>query len=103
MRRKVTGRGVVQGLGGEPAREAPPAAQVLPLRRVSGLEVRPFGNCIPIYSDLKVAAGQWSDDRVIGASMNSRIPDGSWCLWRLHRGGEDRLGKVVLAELVLVL
>ncbi len=35
--------------------------------------------------------------------MNSRIPDGSWCLWRLHRGGEDRLGKVVLAELVLVL
>jgi hypothetical protein len=104
------------------------------VRRVAGTDVKPFVNCIPIYSDLKVAAGPWSEARlvegvpdegtipnaddfnwveppagtkmdrrlfvaqVVGQSMNNRIPDGAWCLWRLHRGGEDRLGKVVLAQ-----
>ncbi len=109
-------------------------ATVLPFRRVAGTAVKPFVNCIPVYADLKIAAGPWPDGRVVegvpddgairnpddfdwaelpagvkpdrrlfvaqvhGQSMNTRIADGAWCLWRQHRGGEARLGKVVLAQ-----
>lgn len=34
--------------------------------------------------------------QVVGESMNKRIPNGSWCLWRLNPAG-SRQGKVVLA------
>jgi SOS-response transcriptional repressor LexA len=39
--------------------------------------------------------------RVVGKSMESTIPDGSWCLFRFERGG-SRNGKVVLVESRLV-
>ena len=103
------------------------------LRRVPLEEVRPFVNAVPIYDDLKVAAGRFSDPQavtevpqqdevanpggyewvalpdgmkpqqgmfvaqVVGESMNRRIPNGSWCLWKLHPAG-SRQGKVVLAR-----
>lgn len=35
--------------------------------------------------------------RVVGESMNRRIPNGSWCLFRLHPKG-TRQGKVVLVQ-----
>ena len=35
--------------------------------------------------------------QVVGNSMNRRIPDGSWCLFRTDRGG-SRDGKVVLVQ-----
>lgn len=35
--------------------------------------------------------------RVIGESMNRRIPNGSWCLFR-HDPGGSRRGKVVLVQ-----
>ncbi len=35
--------------------------------------------------------------QVEGESMNRRIPNGAWCLWRLHPAG-PREGKVVLAR-----
>ncbi len=35
--------------------------------------------------------------QVVGASMNRRIPDGAWCLWRMNPAG-SRQGKIVLAE-----
>lgn len=34
--------------------------------------------------------------QVVGESMNKRIPNGSWCLWRLNPAG-SRQGKVVVA------
>ncbi len=34
--------------------------------------------------------------QVVGESMNKRIPNGAWCVWRLHPAG-SRQGKVVLA------
>jgi len=42
----------------------------------------------------------WSDAyvaQVIGESMNRRIPNGSWCLFRLNPAG-TRNSKVVLAQ-----
>src|SRR5664280_1160999 len=105
---------------------------VLPFRRLSLEEIRPFENCVPLY-DLKVAAGKFSDEQqitelydglsgqdisdnewvelpdafrhrrglfvaqVVGESMNRRIPNGSWCLFRLKPAG-TRQGKVVLAQ-----
>jgi hypothetical protein len=142
------GAALVEWLAGRPAqmsllglieRPAPvqPIATVAdpaPFRRITGAEVRPFANCVPIYDDLKIAAGPWSEERVIdsvpeigeipnpddyawvelptgimpdrrlfvarviGESMNKRIPNGAWCLWRRHQGGEDRIGKVVLVQ-----
>ena len=35
--------------------------------------------------------------RVVGESMNRRIPNGSWCLFRANPGG-SRQGKVVIVQ-----
>ena len=83
-------------------------------------EADPYKTHVPIY-DLHAAAGdfsevqspedtQWvelpdhinvSDDmfviRVVGESMNKRIPNGSWCLFK-HNPGGTRNGKVVLVQ-----
>lgn len=95
-------------------------AVILPFRRLQPKEVRPFDNCVPLY-DLKIAAGQFSDEQqysdldwvelpdvfrprrdlfviqVVGESMNRRIPNGSWCLFKKIPAG-SRQGKVVLVS-----
>ena len=111
----------------------PPADQgnAVPFRRVTGAEVRPFVNCVPVY-ELKIAAGRFGVQQtvdevpqvgeatnpdgydwaglegrtkpgpglfvaqVVGESMNKRIPNGAWCVWRLNPSGAQQ-GKVVLA------
>ncbi|MBJ6727182.1 DNA/RNA helicase domain-containing protein [Geomesophilobacter sediminis] len=93
---------------------------VLPFRRMEPEEARPYENCVPLY-DLKIAAGGFSDEQqldgcewvelpevfrpqkglfvaqVVGESMNRRIPNGAWCLFRIASAG-SRNGKVVLAS-----
>ena len=83
-------------------------------------EVKPFENSVPIY-DLKMAAGQFSEKqqvgsfdwvelpdsfrpqkghfvtRVMGESMNRRIPNGSWCLFKANPGG-SRNNTVVIVQ-----
>lgn len=96
------------------------SAVILPFRRLQPKEVKPFVNCVPLY-DLKIAAGQFSDEQqytdidwvelpdvfrprqdlfviqVVGESMNRRIPNGSWCLFKKIPAG-SRQGKVVLVS-----
>ncbi|MCB2216990.1 MAG: DUF2075 domain-containing protein [Desulfobulbaceae bacterium] len=96
------------------------AVPVLPFRRLRPEEARPYENCVPLY-DLKVAAGCFSDEQqmdgcewvelpdvfrpqkglfvvqVVGESMNRRIPNGAWCLFRIASAG-SRNGKIVLAS-----
>jgi type I restriction enzyme R subunit len=81
-----------------------------------------YVTCIPLVP-LKAAAGAFSDTQevgdddwqwvtvegrtkpaqglfvaqVVGESMNRRIPNGAWCIWRAKPAG-TRQGKVVLAE-----
>ena len=81
-----------------------------------------YVTCVPLIP-LKIAAGAFSETQglddsdcewvalqgatrpstglfvaqVVGESMNRRIPNGAWCLWRLNPGG-SRQGKVVLAQ-----
>jgi len=89
--------------------------------RIIPLEnVRKYVNAVPLY-DIKIAAGNFSTlqiseetkwvelpsnimvregyfvCQVIGDSMNKRIPDGSWCLFKEYDGG-SRNGEIVLAE-----
>jgi uncharacterized protein len=99
-------------------------AETLPFRRLRRDEARPYVNCVPLY-DLAVAAGRFSGEQsvdenpddcewielpnafrpqkgmfvaqVVGESMNRRIPNGAWCLFRLHPKG-TRQGKVVLVQ-----
>ncbi len=95
------------------------SVSALPFRRLKPDEVRPYENCIPLY-ELEIAAGGFSGEQqiedfewvelpeefrprkglfvaqVVGESMNRRIPNGAWCLFREHNGG-SRSGKVVLA------
>ncbi len=102
----------------EPAHKE--AASVFPFRHLLPEEARPYENCVPLY-DLKIAAGNFSDEQqmdgcewvelpeafhpqlgqfvtqVVGESMNRRIPNGAWCLFRLASAG-SRNGKVVLAS-----
>jgi DUF2075 family protein len=95
-------------------------AIVLPFRKLPFEEVRPYENCVPLY-ELKIAAGAFSEEQqvediiwvtlpdkfkpqqglfvaqVVGESMNRRIPNGSWCLFRMNPVG-TRQGKVVLVQ-----
>lgn len=92
----------------------------LDLEVVHSDKVQPFDNAAPIY-DLKAAAGDFGQYQevsdfdwvrlpdhiranesffviqVIGESMNRKIPNGSWCLFRSELGG-SREGKIVLVE-----
>ncbi len=99
---------------------APEPYQGLDLPVVSFDEARPFETHVPVY-DLRAAAGGFSEMqiiedfdwvelpehirvsegmfvlRVVGESMNRRIPNGSWCLFKANPGG-TRNGKVVLVQ-----
>lgn len=105
-----------------PAVAAPPSAKVLPLRKMPSGEVKPYVNALPVI-DLKFAAGAFGDSQVfdpseaewvavpdgvkpgqglfiaqvVGESMNRRIPNGVWCVFRANPAGSKQ-GKVVVAQ-----
>ena len=105
-----------------PAPKEHRADDVLPFRRLRPAEVQRYVNAVPLVN-LKFAAGSFSagavidpDEvewveppamfrpqpglfvaQVVGESMNRRIPNGSWCLFRMNPGG-TRQAKVVLAH-----
>lgn len=83
-------------------------------------DAAPFERHVPVY-DLSIAAGEFSEmqiadaehwvelpdfmrvspdlfvSRVVGESMNRRIPNGAWCLFRANPGG-TRQGKIVVVQ-----
>ena len=92
----------------------------LTLKVLDPEEVKPFENAVPIYN-LEIAAGQFSQEqqvdecdwvelpdsfrpqpghfvaKVVGESMNKRIPNGAWCLFKQDQGG-SRNGKIVVVQ-----
>lgn len=92
----------------------------LTLRLLKLEDVKPYENAVPIY-DLEIAAGQFSEEqladnfdwvelpdsfrpqeghfvtRVVGESMNKRIPNGAWCLFKANPGG-SRNNNVVIVQ-----
>ncbi len=92
----------------------------LPFRIIPFQEVKPYVNAVPLI-DILVAAGAFSDlqihsnfewielpfpisvkegyfvCKVVGESMNKKIPNGSYCLFHQDFGG-SREGKIVLVE-----
>lgn len=92
----------------------------IPFRILSMDEVKPYVNAIPLV-DITAAAGNFSElqhhseltwveppfnisakkgyfiCKVVGESMNKKIPNGSYCLFKQDEGG-TRNGKIVLAE-----
>jgi type I restriction enzyme R subunit len=100
--------------------EAAPTAEMLLFRIVPEGQVRPFDNAIPLYS-LRAAAGGFSETQspepeawveplgrirpasglfvaqVIGESMNRRIPNGAYCVFR-HPVEGSRDGRVLLVQ-----
>ncbi|MEO5791709.1 MAG: HsdR family type I site-specific deoxyribonuclease, partial [Gaiellaceae bacterium] len=95
-------------------------AVTLPFTQLDDAEMRPYVNAIPLYS-LAVAAGGFGEGQaveaeawvapngrvapgpglfvaqVVGESMNRRIPNGAYCVWRAPVEG-SRTGRVVLVE-----
>lgn len=93
---------------------------VYPFRIIPLNEVKPYINSVPLY-DISAAAGAFSElqeafilewvelpkpfkiskdyfvCKVKGDSMNKKIPNGSWCLFKKDAGG-SREGKIVLVE-----
>jgi DUF2075 family protein/SOS-response transcriptional repressor LexA/DNA replication protein DnaC len=91
-----------------------------PFRLLSTEEAATCPNAVPVF-DIKIAAGDFSKEQwlqecryaelpdhftarpglflaqVVGESMNRRIPNGSWCLFREPAAG-SREGKVVLVQ-----
>ena len=100
----------------------PQSAKVLPWRRVSEQERAQGMRAVPVV-DLKFAAGHFSEPQalehgatdwlelpdwlapqpglfvaqVVGESMNKRIPNGAWCLFRASPQG-TRNGKIVVVQ-----
>lgn len=96
--------------------------KLMPFKRLIGEQVRPYVNAVPLV-DLKFAAGTFGPNQaldpdsvewivppdwvkpqeglfiaqVIGESMNRRIPNGAWCLFKTNPKG-SRNGKIVVAE-----
>ena len=92
----------------------------IPFRILPFEEVNPYVNSIPLV-DISAAAGKFSDlqihseliwveppfniavqkgyfiCKVLGESMNKKIPNGSYCLFKQDEGG-SRNGKIVLVE-----
>jgi hypothetical protein len=94
----------------------------IPFRIATPTESEKYKRCVPVIP-LEVAAGRFSASqdadeqdwiwieletkkrltpdlfvaRVVGESMNRRIPNGAWCLWRFNPTG-SRQGKVVLCQ-----
>lgn len=92
----------------------------IPLRIIPFDKVKPYVNAVPLI-DIQVAAGSFSElqkleelkwvelpknisaregyfaCKVVGESMNKKIPDGSYCLFKRDEGG-SREGKIVLVE-----
>jgi DUF2075 family protein/Cdc6-like AAA superfamily ATPase len=92
----------------------------LPFRILPFKDVKPYVNSVP-FVDIYAAAGNFSESQihsdlewielpfnitpkegyfvcqVIGESMNKKIPNGSYCLFRQDPGG-SREGKIVLVE-----
>jgi DUF2075 family protein/SOS-response transcriptional repressor LexA len=100
--------------------EIPKTPPAYPFPILSPEEASGCPNAVPIF-DIKIAAGdfskeQWMQDcqyaelpdhftakpgfflaQVVGESMNRRIPNGSWCLFRKPSDG-SRNGKVVIVQ-----
>jgi DUF2075 family protein len=103
--------------------EAAPVIELvppLPFRILEEYELERYVNAVPIF-DLQIAAGafseeQWIDEckwaelpdpfvakkgfflaKVVGESMNKRIPNGSWCVFKASPEG-SRQGRVVLVQ-----
>ena len=100
--------------------EIPKTSPAYPFSILSPEEAADCPNAVPVF-DLKIAAGdfskeQWLQDcqyaelpdhftakpgfflaQVVGESMNRRIPNGSWCLFRELSDG-SRNGKVVIVQ-----
>jgi DUF2075 family protein len=113
------GKGTVAGIV-EPVPVA--QARTLPFKRPQPNEIKPYVNAVPLF-DLKIAAGHFSDEQIIshdqiewvqlpervrigpdcfvaqvvGESMNRRIPNGAWCLFRANPVG-SRNNRVVVVE-----
>ena len=92
----------------------------IPLRIIPFDQVKPYVNAVPLV-DFFVAAGNFGDpqmheymewvelpfsiaakqgyfvSKVIGESMNKKIPNGSYCLFKQDEGG-TRNGKIVLVQ-----
>jgi len=110
-------------LGFEFAEEASgaPVLSTVPFEIVPEAEAKPYENCIPLMT-LRAAAGTFGDDaraveaeawvrpsgrtrpgpglfvaQVLGESMNRRIPNGAYCVFR-HPVEGTRQGRVLLVE-----
>ena len=92
----------------------------MPFKILPFEKVKPYINSVPLY-DISVAAGGFSEDqqaenfewielpkefkankdyfvcKVVGESMNKKIKNGSWCLFKKDPGG-SREGKIVLVQ-----
>jgi DUF2075 family protein len=103
------------------AKETTYQEQEVPVLKFLEFEnVKPYENAVPLV-DIQAAAGNFSEDqlhseltwvevpdgirvsegdficKVVGESMNKRIPNGSLCLFKKYTGG-SRNGKIVLVE-----
>src|SRR5660398_155881 len=120
--RKAVGQHLLKDVYEQVRREQahPPTPAQEPFRRIESREEDKHRTCVPLYT-LKAAAGEFGDGQqvepdgwvvpkvprqlsegmfvaqVVGRSMEPRIPDGAWCLFRSPVSG-SRQGRIVLVQ-----
>ena len=111
---------MVEGFARNQPTDTTETDRTIPFPVVPHDQIRSTPNVVPVF-DIKVAAGPFTDieetterqwiklpdhiraspdmcvAQVVGESMNRRIPNGAWCLFRRNPGG-TRQGKVVLVQ-----
>jgi uncharacterized protein len=121
FRSRLRGRGVIETVKTVLPLQVQEQLPSRPFRLIASNVVKPFRNAVPVIP-LRMAAGSFSETQtldpdsvewaapdgiaigpdmfiaqVVGESMNKRIPNGAWCLFRRNPAG-TRQGKVVLAQ-----
>jgi phage repressor protein C with HTH and peptisase S24 domain len=62
-------------------------ATILPFKKLDATEVKPFVNCVPVYGDLKVAAGRFSEPQTVDAApQHGEVENPEDFDWAAYRG-----------------
>ncbi|TXD34240.1 type III restriction endonuclease subunit R [Lujinxingia vulgaris] len=75
--------------------------RVLPFKKLESTEIKPFENCVPLYTDLKIAAGRFSEEQSVNAvPQQGEIAHPENYDWVAYRGNSRPRRGLFVAQVV---
>ncbi|MCA9527525.1 MAG: DEAD/DEAH box helicase family protein [Myxococcales bacterium] len=76
-------------------------AKVLPFKKLEGTEIRPFENCVPLYADLRIAAGRFGEELAVDAvPQQGEVENPEDYEWVAYRGSSRPRRGLFVAQVV---